>query len=86
MCRIGGSVAIDLRVEDDHKIDRLIQGAASAPAGAEVAFSVRPRQFTPYWSIGYLRVHGAHLGAITVHCSDPDTIKLWVLALRGEAA
>ena len=84
MCRIGGSLAIDLRIDDDHKVDRLIQQAAHAPAGADVAFSVRPRQLTPYWAIAYLREHGTHLGGITVHCSDPDTIKLWVLALRGE--
>lgn len=84
MCRIRGSLAIDLRIRDDHKIDRLIQQAAHAPAGADVVFSIGPRQLTPYWSIAYLREHGAHLGAVTVQCSDPDTIRLWVAALRGE--
>jgi hypothetical protein len=85
MCRIGGSLAIDLGIDDEHRVERLIQAAAHAPAGADVVFSVRPRQFTPYWAIAYLREHGAHLGAITVHCSDPGTIKLWVTALRGQS-
>ena len=83
MRHVGGALAIDLRNDDDHKVDRLVQQAAEAPPGADVVFLVRPRQLTPYWSIVYLREHGAHLGPITVRCSDHATIEVWVAALRG---
>lgn len=93
MTRISGSVLIDLRFSDehesktdfDHAVTRLIQSGSLAPMGADVVLVVDPRAWPSYLGVGYLREHGQHLGSITVQCSDPDTIKVWCAALRGEA-
>lgn len=85
MCRIGGTVRVDLQIDDEHLIDRRIREAADAPAGADVILLVRSRQFPPPWSIRELCREGRHLGSITVQCSDPATISTWVRLMRGGA-
>lgn len=85
MTRIGGTPLIDLRTADGHAMTRLIQSAAHAPAGVDIILWVSPRAWPPHSALAYLWEHGQHLGSINV-MSDTETIKVWVAALRGEAA
>jgi hypothetical protein len=84
-------VVVDLRVsggpygDNDHVVERKIQGATLAPGGADVTFIVSARQIPPAWAIAYLRAEGAHLKSVKVQSDCPDTISTWWTALRGEA-
>jgi hypothetical protein len=83
---VTGAIRIDLRVDDEHDVKRAIQNAAYSPAGAEVEFLVAPHQWPGWEGITFLRAHGDHLGRIRINCSDPETVRIWVMAIRGEDA
>lgn len=83
---VDGAVTIDLRVIGEHEVLRGVQSAVYAPTGASVEFLVSPSQWPPFQGVRYLRENGQHLGQVTVKCPDPDTVRQWVGALRGEAA
>jgi len=90
---VRGVVRADLRsvesttpVEGDAVLARRVQMLAFAPMGADVVVQVAAGQFVPSLAVGYLRAEGHHLGSVTVECSDPATVRRWVLALRGEDA
>lgn len=86
--RINGTVRLDLASLDsagdwsNNKVERLMQEATYAPAGADIIFVVRRGQFAPPGGMAWLRDEGQHLGSITVECADPDTITRWVAQLR----
>lgn len=82
--KISGSVHIDLTdLEDnDHKVDRAVQEATFAPAGADIFFAVSRRQMPSFIGLQYLHENGQHLGSVTFECDDPDTIRHWCDALR----
>ena len=86
--RVNGAVTLDLRDLDDyhaesdrdgsHKLKNLVY----APAGADVHIYVKPRQLALFQGLDYIRRHGDHLGAITIHSEDATTVSSWVKALR----
>lgn len=82
--RVTGTVSIDLRTDDDYTLMRRMQSAADAPPGSVVEFGVEPRSWPDPVGVEYLRANGDHLRRIEVRCSDPFTVRRWVLALRGE--
>lgn len=67
--------------ETTEEVTRMIRTLTLAPAGCEVVLQVAPGQIPE--GIAHLRDQGQHLGPITVECSDPETVRRWVLALRG---
>ena len=87
-----GRVRLDLDThrangfEVDREVVRKLKSLSFAPAGAEVVLAVRPAQLWPGEGIAYVRDCCRHLGTVTVECSDPETVREWVLALRGEEA
>lgn len=89
--RINGTVRLDLAAvdgsgwTDTHKVERAMQEATYAPAGANVILVVRRGQYPPIHGVAWLRDNGHHLGSVTVECDDPDTIARWVAQLRPEA-
>ncbi len=88
---IGGRVVVNARwarewsFKDDDRVDRVIKELEWAPAGAHVTIVVAARQLVPV-ALDYLREHASHLGAITVECSDPETVARWVRGLRDGVA
>ena len=82
MCRIGGTVTVDLQNVNPFTVARRMKNAAEAPRGAEVTFLVGPGQQPPVSATHYVREYGRSLGSVTVSCSDPATVRRWVDALR----
>lgn len=82
--KISGHVHVNLDVTDEHTLLRRVQDAAFAPPGADVTFTVRPRQCPSYQGLAWLREHGKELGSVTFECSDPETVTRWVAGLRGD--
>ena len=87
-----GRVRLDLGTnrangfEAEYQVVRKLKSLSFAPAGAEVVLAVLPAQLWPGEGIAYVRDCCRHLGTVTVECSDPETVREWVLALRGEEA
>lgn len=87
--KINGHVHIDLTdLGDDapgyhgHKVDRAVQEATFAPAGADVFFAISRGQMPSFIGLEYLREHGQHIGSVTFECDHPDTIRHWCDVLR----
>jgi hypothetical protein len=80
---VKGAVRIDLSTLDGHDLTRAVQSAAYAPAGAEVTFTVGPKQWPDHWALDYLRDNGTHLRSVLFESSEPTTIHAWVAAARG---
>lgn len=81
---IGGMIRIDLSSlhnapNEDHLAGRAIQALANVPSGARIELVVAPKQIVP-WSIAEVRCTPA--GELVVVCSDPDTVFVWVTAIR----
>lgn len=88
--RVGGVVALDLRPhdtsysEDGHELTHKLKCLTYAPAGVDVMIHISPRQFADFQGLNYLRREGQHLGSVTFHCEDAETVADWVKALRGK--
>lgn len=83
---VAAVIRLDLRrllATDAHAGDRLIQSAASAPAGATVIIEIGRGQLPPVMAVEYLRRAGRHLGRIVVEGEDVATCAAWLNALRS---
>ena len=67
---------------DPHRLDRLVQSAAEAPAGATVIIEVGRGQHPPGMAIHWLRDNATHLGRLVIEAEDTATASRWVQALR----
>ena len=80
---VHGILHVDLSRSDAHEMGRQLQMLAYGPRGSDVVIHVAPRQMPTSLGVAYLRQEGRGLRSVTVDCSDPDTIRGWVRALRG---